>query len=140
MFRTLDLRSVGVVTAEPETAVATFQRSFGLPVTRQGAGIDPSTRVIALGIGVAEIVMIAPTGEGSPVSGILVEQGPGLYNLVLAVDDLSAATAELSARGLEVAERQTPDHRLLLPNPRQTHGVRIALVERGPIPEESAPR
>jgi methylmalonyl-CoA/ethylmalonyl-CoA epimerase len=132
VFRVTDLRSISIATPDLEGAVAIFRRNFAFPVKPAGVvAHEPKTRRASLGVGPAEIEVVTPSAQGSPLSGFIAERGAGLYQLVLEVDDLEAARAELSERGIEVT--LTPgvggEPRANL-NPTRTHGVRIALVGR----------
>jgi methylmalonyl-CoA/ethylmalonyl-CoA epimerase len=131
VFRIEDLAVVGVVTADLDGTVATFRRNFGLPVTRSSEAADAKSKSVFLAIGSAQIEIATPTAEGSPLAGFLAERGAGLYQLVLVVDDLEAARRDLEERGIEISIKPGPSGK---PSghlsPAQTHGVRIALVER----------
>ena len=129
MFRVSDLEVVNIVTANLDESVATFRRNFGLPVTRSLETLGAKS--VFLGIGPAEIEIATPTGEGAPLASFLAERGAGLHQLVLAVDDLEAARTELAARAIEVSVKTGADGKPSgFLSPTQTHGVRIALVER----------
>ena len=131
MFRVTDLKVLSIATDELEASVETFRKNFGFPVTRSATSPSGHTRSASLGIGGAEIEMVAPAGEGSPVASFLAERGPGLHQLVLEVDDLDAAAAELSARGIDVSVESGADGRSAgFLSAAQTHGVRITLVGR----------
>lgn len=131
MFRVTDLRVVGIATPDPGGAVAAFRKSFGFPIVRETDDSAASTRSTFLAIGAAEIEMAGPTQEGSPLAGFLAERGAGLHHLVLEVDDLAAARADLAARGIEASAKTGTEVRpALLLNPTHTHGVRVVLVER----------
>jgi len=132
VFQITDLKIVGVATSDLESAVATFRKNFAFPVSRASVDVNEGeTRRVLLRVGLAEIEVVTPSAQGSPLSGFIAERGAGLYKLVLEVDDLEAARAELSERGIEVT--LTPgvggEPRANL-NPTRTHGVRIALVGR----------
>ena len=131
MFRVTDLKVLSIATDEFEASVETFRRNFGFPVTRSATSSSDQTRSVSLGIGGAEIEMVAPANEGSPVARFLAERGPGLHQLVLEVDDLKAAEAELSARGIDVSVETGADGKTVgFLSTAQAHGVRIALVGR----------
>jgi methylmalonyl-CoA/ethylmalonyl-CoA epimerase len=131
VFQVTDLKTVTVATPDLDGAVATFRRNFGFPIIRSLESAENKTRSTCLGIGAAEIEIMTPAAEGSPLAGFLAERGPGLYLLVLEVDDLEAARADLAERGIEVSLKKSPDGRsTALLSSTQTHGVRIALVER----------
>ena len=131
MFRVDDLAVVSVVTADLDGTVATFRKNFGLPVARSLESAEAKVRSVHLGIGAAQIEVATPTAEGSPLAAYLAERGAGLYQLVLVVDDLDAARRDLEQRGIEISIKPGHDGK---PSghlsPAQTHGVRIALVER----------
>jgi methylmalonyl-CoA/ethylmalonyl-CoA epimerase len=131
VFRVTDLKVVSIATDELNASVETFRKNFGFPVTRSATSSSGQIRSVSLGIGSAEIEMMAPTGEESPVARFLAERGPGLHQLVLEVEDLKAAEAELSARGIDVGVETGADGRSAgFLSTAQTHGVRIALVGR----------
>lgn len=133
MFRTLDLRSVGVAVSDPEPAASIFRKNFGLPLSGESRGGEASSRVISLAVGPARIEMMAPAGEGSAVARFLEERGAGLYDLELVVNDLGEALRTLSARGVQVGTENSPAGRCrLILGPAQTHGVRLVLVETEP--------
>jgi catechol 2,3-dioxygenase-like lactoylglutathione lyase family enzyme len=129
VFRTTDLARVIVATADVEAAVATFRKNFGFDARPEAGGTLPDARSASLGIAAAEIEFAAPSESGSPLDAFLAERGPGLFEIVLEVDDLEAAAIELAERGLDVARGSTADGRpKLLLSPAQTNGARIALV------------
>ncbi len=131
MFRVSDLEVVSIVTADLDGSVATFRKNFGLPITRSIESPAAKTKSVLLGIGAAQIEMATPTADGSPLASFLAERGAGLHQLVLAVDDLEAARADLTARGIELSIKPGPDGTPSgFLSPTQTHGVRIALVQR----------
>ncbi len=107
-----DLKAVVVATSDLEGAVAAFRETFGFSITRRGAST-------CLGIGAAEIEM-------SPSA-----QAAGLHELVLEVDDLAEARKALAARGVATEDGTGSDGRALVRlRPSDTHGVRLALIER----------
>jgi methylmalonyl-CoA epimerase len=131
VFRVTDLKVLIIATDELAASVETFRKNFGFPVTRSATSSSGQMRSVSLGIGSAEIEMVAPAGEGSPMARFLAERGPGLHHLVLGVDDLDAAAAELSARGIEVSVETGADGKAArFLSTAQTHGVRITLVGR----------
>jgi methylmalonyl-CoA/ethylmalonyl-CoA epimerase len=131
VFRVTDLKVLSIATDELDASVETFRKNFGFPVTQSATSSSGKTRSVSLRIGGAEIEMAAPAGEGSPLARFLAERGPGLYQLVLEVDDLKAAEAELSTRGIDVSVETGADGRRVgFLSAAQTHGVRIALVGR----------
>jgi methylmalonyl-CoA/ethylmalonyl-CoA epimerase len=131
VFRVVDLKAVSIATEDLDESVATFRKNFGFPVTRTAAAPFGKTRTVSLGVGAAEVEIMTPAGEGSPLASFLAERGPGLHQLVLEVNDVAAAAAELAARGVEVTVKSGTDGRPAgFLSTAQTHGVRITLIER----------
>lgn len=131
VFRVTDLKIVTVATPDLEGAVATFRKNFGFPVLRASEADDTKTRSVFLGIGAAEIEMATPTADASPLGSFLAERGAGLYQLVLEVDDLEAASRALAERGAPLAMKPGPDGKTAGHLATTlTHGVRITLVGR----------
>jgi methylmalonyl-CoA/ethylmalonyl-CoA epimerase len=131
VFRVTDLKVLSIATEELDASVETFRKNFGFPVTRSATSSSGRTHSVSLRIGGAEIEMVAPAGEGSPVARFIADRGPGLHQLVLEVDDLEAAEAELSTRGIDVSVETGADgRRVRFLSTAQTHGVQIALVGR----------
>jgi methylmalonyl-CoA epimerase len=131
VFRVVDLKMVSIASENLDESVATFRKNFGFPVMRTAASASGETRAVSLGIGGAEIEIATPAEEGSPLASFLAERGPGLYQLVLEVDDVAAAAADLGARGVEVSMKPGTHGRPAgFLSTTQTHGVRIMLVQR----------
>ena len=131
MFRVTDLKIVSVATPDLDGAVATFRKNFAFAIRRTGDEHDPRTRRVFLGVGPGEIEIAAPTAADSRLASFLADRGAALYELVLEVDDLEAARAALSERGVELTLTAGADRKpSACLDPKQTHGVRIALVER----------
>lgn len=129
--RITDLKNVRIATADFAAATATFRENFGLRVTRRVEDGAAATQSAFLAIGDAEIEMSSPTTDSSALATFLAERGPGLFQLTLEVDDLEATKDEIRARGLAVTIESGADGRPIAHlGPTQTHGVRIALIER----------
>ena len=117
-MRVTDLKAVTVTTQDLDAAVEAFRQSFGFPVTRS-AEREAGQRSVFLGIGAAEIEMKAAPSGG------------GLDELWLEVDDVEAARAALTAKGVAVEIGSVADGRKIARlGPGSTHGVRITLIGR----------
>jgi hypothetical protein len=117
VLRVTDLKTVTVATADVEGAVGAFRQTFGFPVTRTTQ--SGSGQSLFLGIGAAEIEMTSSATDA------------GLHELVLEVEDLEQARATLTARGIATKLESGADGRPIARlGPKDTHGVRIALIGR----------
>lgn len=83
--------------------------------------------------GGAQVQLLAPLGEDSPIAKFLDRRGPGLQQLAFAVEDVEAAAAALRGRGAtllyESARPGTAGSRINFIHPKDTGGVLIELVE-----------
>jgi methylmalonyl-CoA/ethylmalonyl-CoA epimerase len=134
----VSLDHVGVAVADLEVAVRFHTEVLGLVLVhhevneRQGvaeamlAGADA-------GPGGAEVQLLAPLHEGSPIARFLDRSGPGLQHLAYRVSDVDAACAELRARGVRLlydhAEAGTRGSRINFVHPKDAGGVLVELVE-----------
>jgi len=101
------LERIVIAVAEPAEAVATWQRTLGLPAAVGGT--------VQAGSTLLEMRRV-DAGERE-----------GLASLVIEVDDLEATLRRLRSNGLEVAAASGP----VTLDPAWTGGVEITLVERG---------
>ena len=70
--------------------------------------------------GDAEIELLSPLREDTPVGKFLAKRGPGLHHIAVAVPDIDRAIADARAKGLEMIDQEP---RIGL------HGTRIAFVQ-----------
>ncbi len=82
----------------------------------------------------AQVQLIAPLDDASPIARFLDRSGPGLQHLAYRVRDLDAASAHLRRRGLrllyDLAKPGTRGSLINFVHPRDAGGVLIELVER----------
>ena len=87
----------------------------------------------------AQIQLLAPLRNDSPLSAFLDRSGPGLQQLAYRVADVEAVAAELRRRGLrllyDAAKPGTRGSRINFMHPKDTGGVLIELVEVSAPPE-----
>jgi methylmalonyl-CoA/ethylmalonyl-CoA epimerase len=93
----------------------------------------------------AEVQLLAPLHEGSPIARFLGRSGPGLQHLAYRVGDLDATCAELHARGVRLLydrpEAGTRGSRINFLHPKDAGGVLVELVETpGPHRESDSVR
>jgi methylmalonyl-CoA/ethylmalonyl-CoA epimerase len=132
----LGIDHLGVATDEPD-GVAGFLTALGMH--RSDAGIAADYGVACefwrypTGDGTA-VELVSPTREDSAVSGRLAEDGPGLYHIAFAVDDLRGELDRLRRNRFRLVDREPcagarPGMRvafLYLPRPA---GLLVELVE-----------
>lgn len=122
---------VVIAVKDLEAAVATYTHNFALPKVREGEVPALGIRNAFLQIGDAQIELVTPLSEESPVGKFLQTHGEGMYLLALEVDDLDAAVATLQAQGTRVnVTAGSEGRRLAFVSPKATHGVLLQLLER----------
>ena len=107
----LRLHHIGFVVPEIAASIDGFARS--LAATWDGCTWDdPRQKVkvafLATRPGEAQIELVEPAGEDSPVARFLKEKGSGLHHVCYEVDDLEAELAAMKSRGAWIAQRPTP--------------------------------
>jgi methylmalonyl-CoA epimerase len=113
----LALDHVGIAVEQADDLVAWLFQTFGLE-TSAAEDVGPHRlRFVQTTGGTLELV--EPKSPEAPVAKFLKTRGPGLHHLCLRVDDIVAAMAALTARGV----------RLIDETPRVgAHGARIAFI------------
>jgi len=91
-------------------------------------------RSVFVGVGDASIELLEPTAPDSALARSIERRGEGLHHITLAVDDLTAALAQLKARGVRLVD-DTPrpgahGTRVAFVHPSSTGGVLLELKER----------
>jgi len=106
----LRLHHMGFVVTDIATAMPAFTRSMAAEWDGQIIE-DPSQRVkvafMTTRAGDAQIELVQPVGEGSPVARFL-QQGGGMHHLCYEVADLEAELATFRSRGAAIASRPKP--------------------------------
>jgi methylmalonyl-CoA/ethylmalonyl-CoA epimerase len=106
----LRLHHMGFVVADIATAMPAFTRSMAAEWDGR-IFEDPLQKVkvafMTTRPGDAQIELVQPVGEGSPVARFL-QQGGGMHHLCYEVADLEAELAAFRSRGAAIASRPKP--------------------------------
>ena len=124
---------IGIAISDLDASLRFFRDAIGLEL--EPAEDVPSQRVRAhfLPAGQASVELVEPTSDDSPIAKFTARRGPGLHHLCLRVDDITAALAELKAKGVRLID-ETPRpgaHHSLVAfiHPSSTHGVLVELKQ-----------
>jgi len=121
---------IAIAVKNLDAAVGTFTKNFGFPVSRKGPVPQLHIDRAFLEIGDASLELFQPTSEENPGAKFLSERGEGMYLLSLEVDDMDAAAATFSDKGVKVAVQTLPDGlKLGFISPKKTHGVLLQLIQ-----------
>jgi methylmalonyl-CoA/ethylmalonyl-CoA epimerase len=140
MKATLD--HIGVAVRGLSDAIAFYRDALGLEVSEPADVPSERVRVVFVPVGEAAIELLEATAPDSAIARSIERRGEGLHHVTLAVDDLSAALAQLKARGVRLVD-ETPrpgahGTRVAFVHPSSTGGVLLELKERASGPGDPA--
>jgi methylmalonyl-CoA/ethylmalonyl-CoA epimerase len=138
MKATLD--HIGVAVRDLSDAVAFYRDALGLDVSEPTEVPSERVRAVFVPVGAASIELLEATAPDSAIARSIERRGEGLHHVTLAVDDLSAALAQLKARGVRMVD-ETPrpgahGTRVAFVHPSSTGGVLLELKERASGPKD----
>jgi len=113
------IHHVGVAVEDLEAAIELYTNKFGAELTHRASNEKDGLSAAFLRAGDAEVELLQPLREDTPVGKFLAKRGPGLHHIAVAVSDIDQAIAEARANGLEMIDQEP---RIGL------HGTRIAFV------------
>ncbi|MCH7232533.1 methylmalonyl-CoA epimerase [Glycomyces sp. L485] len=126
---------VGVAVPDVEQALEWYAGTLGgAAVHREVNEAQGVVEVmVAWPDGGAQVQLLAPLDESSPIAKFLDKKGPGLQQLAFTVDDVEAAADALRAKGAtllyETAREGTAGSRINFVHPKDAGGVLLELVE-----------
>ncbi|MBV9515282.1 MAG: methylmalonyl-CoA epimerase [Mycobacteriaceae bacterium] len=136
------LDHVGIAVADLDAAIAWYHDHLGMIVLHEEVNDDQGIREAMLSVrgapvGSAQVQLMAPIDDSSPIAKFLDKRGPGLQQLAYRVSNIDQLTKRLDAKGIrllyDVPRRGTANSRINFIHPKDAGGVLIELVE--PAPE-----
>lgn len=112
------LHHVGVAVEDLDAAVELYQRVFGAELTHRASNEDLTAAFLRAGE--AELELLQPLRDDTPVGKFLAKRGPGIHHIAVAVPDIDRAIADAREQGLEMID-EAPRIGL--------HGTRIAFIQ-----------
>jgi methylmalonyl-CoA/ethylmalonyl-CoA epimerase len=136
------LDHIGVAVRGLSDAIAFYRDALGLEVSEPTDVPSERVRAVFVAVGEASIELLEATAPDSAIARSIERRGEGLHHVTLAVDDLSAALAQLKARGIRLVD-ETPrpgahGTRVAFVHPSSTGGVLLELKERTSGPGDPA--
>ena len=131
MKATLD--HIGIAVSSLDAALAFYRDALGLEIDPPEEVASQRVRAHFIPVGEAALELLEATADDSPIAKYLAKRGPGLHHITLRVDDITAALAELKARGVRLID-QAPRpgaHGSLVAfiHPVSAHGVLVELKQ-----------
>jgi methylmalonyl-CoA/ethylmalonyl-CoA epimerase len=132
---------VGVAVPDLDTAIAFYERVFGMHCVHREANEEQGVREAMMSVGPDPaggcVQLLAPLREDSPVGKFLGRNGPGVQQVAYRVTDLEATSAALRQRGVRLIydspRRGTGGSRINFVHPEDAGGVLVELVEPPPV-------
>ena len=113
------IHHVGIAVDDLESAIQLYTTIFGAELTHRASNEKDGLEAAFLRAGDAEVELLKPLREDTPVGKFVAKRGPGLHHIAVAVPDIEKAIAQARAQGLEMIDEE----------PRMgLHGTRIAFV------------
>ena len=132
------LDHIGVAVADLDVAIAWYHDHLGMIVLHEEVNEDQGIREAMLAVrgapvGSAQLQLMAPISDSSPIAKFLDKRGPGMQQLAYRVSDIDQLSARLAAQGVKLLydapRRGTANSRINFIHPKDSGGVLIELVE-----------
>src|SRR5207244_12624184 len=89
-----------------EAAIRLYTSVVGAELTHRASNEKDGLAAAFLRAGDAEVELLAPLREDTPVGKFLAKRGPGLHHIAVAVPDIDKAIADARADGLELIDAE----------------------------------
>lgn len=131
MKATLD--HVGIAVRDLPAALAFYRDALGLEVEAPEEVSSQRVRAHFIRVGESALELLEGTASDSPITKYIEKRGPGLHHITLRVEDMTAALAQLKARGVRlIDEHPRPDAEgthVAFIHPSSAHGVLVELKQ-----------
>ena len=131
---------VGIAVPDLDAAIEWYHDYLGMIVLHEEVNEDQGVREAMLSVrgapvGSAQLQLMAPLDETSPIAKFLDKRGPGIQQLAYRVSDIDSLTERLREQGIrllyDAPRRGTADSRINFIHPKDAGGVLVELVEPG---------
>jgi methylmalonyl-CoA epimerase len=137
------LDHVGIAVKDVEAALAFYRDALGLVVEAQEDVASQKVKARLLPVGQSSLELLESTSPDSAIAKYIEKRGPGLHHITLRVDDISAALAQLKARGVRLVDEQprpgAEGARVAFIHPASAHGVLVELKQSSLEPRAASP-
>jgi len=129
------LDHVGIAVKDLDRALAFYRDALGLAVEAPEEVVSQRVRAHFIPIGSSSLELLEATSSDSAIAKYIDKRGPGLHHITLRVDDISAALAQLKAKGVRLVDEQprpgAEDSQVAFIHPASAHGVLVELKQAG---------
>jgi methylmalonyl-CoA epimerase len=137
------LDHVGIAVKDLQAALAFYRDALGLEIEAAEEVVSQHVRAHFVPVGESKLELLEGTATDSPIARYLEKRGPGLHHITLRVEDISAALAQLKARGARLIDEQARPGAegalVAFVHPSSAHGVLVELKQSSASPQPRAP-
>jgi LAO/AO transport system kinase len=130
----MSIDHLGIATAKVEDGLSFWQKALGLPLKGTEEVAEQQVQVAMLPLGEANIELLEPTSDSSPIAKFLSKRGPGIHHLAVRVDDICAILSSLKENGTRLIDNEprvgAGGCLIAFIHPSATNGVLVELVQR----------
>jgi methylmalonyl-CoA epimerase len=127
------LDHIGIAVQDIDKALAFYQDALGLEVLAPEDVITERVRARTVRVGDASLELLEATSPDSAIATHIRKRGPGIHHVTLRVEDVRAALAHLSARGVRLINSEprpgAEGSLVAFIHPSAAHGVLVELKQ-----------
>ena len=124
---------IGVAVADHGPVRRLYEEMLGLPVAHEE--MLGELKIAFVPVGETNIELVQSTDSEGIMAKHIAKRGEGIHHIALEVEDIDAAVAELTAKGMAMIDKEPRQGahgaRIAFLHPKATHGVMIELVQPG---------
>jgi len=128
------LDHIGIAVQDVQKAIAFYGEALGLEVHAPEEVPSERVRVHGVPVGGPWLELLEATAADSAIATYIAKRGPGIHHVTLRVEDLRAALAQLSARGVRLINSEprpgAEGSLVAFIHPSAAHGVLVELKQR----------
>ena len=129
----MKIHHVGVAVDDLEAAIEMYTKHFGAELVKRASNEKDGLAAAFLRAGEAEVELLQPLREDTPVGKFLAKRGPGLHHVAYQTTDIEGALDALRAAGLRLID-ETPrtgirGSRVAFLHPGSSGGVLTEIVQ-----------
>jgi methylmalonyl-CoA epimerase len=137
------LDHVGIAVKDLQAALGFYRDALGLHVEASEDVVSQRVRAHFIPTGQSSLELLEATSSDSAIAKYIEKRGPGLHHITLRVDDISAALAQLKAKGARLVDEQpragADGAQVAFIHPSSAHGVLVELKQPSPEARVSSP-
>ena len=131
-MKPIKINHVAIVVQDIDSALNFWEQTFGLELDHVEEVPLQKSKVAFLPVGESEIELVQPTTSDSGLANFLEKRGEGMHHICIEVEDIDAALAELTSKGVrlinEVPE-ELPGRKMAFIHPKAANGVLVELYQ-----------